>query len=106
MWSLLWFTFGLLRRKHFNFSPGSALFSKKSHANTIRPQVEAQPECKDSWNQTQGLSLMTQTVPQAQHNLAHRTATIALPQHMQHVLRILNTQSAKASLGVLYVNLQ
>lgn len=85
VWSLLWLTFGLLQRKHFNFSPGSTLFSNKSHANTIRPPGRAPPECKHSWNQTQGLSLMTQTVPQAQHNLARRTATIALPQHIQTV---------------------
>ena len=79
----LYSTFGLFQIKHFNFTPGTALFSNKSHANTIRPSGRAQPECKHSWNQTQGLSLMTQTVPQAQHNLAHRTATIDLPQHIR-----------------------
>ena len=78
----LFSTFGLLQRKHFNFAPGSILFSSKSHANTVRAPGRTLLESKHSWNQTQGLSLMTQTVPQAQHNLAHRTATIALPQHI------------------------
>lgn len=81
-----------LYAEYFVFSPLWAYYRENtltcllggysSPDNTFRAPGRAQLEYKQSWNQTHCLSVMTQTVPQAQHNLAHRTATIALPQHI------------------------
>lgn len=102
-WSLLWFTF---ERKHFNVSPGSAL-SNKSHANTIRLQVESSQSVSRAgirhrachWWLRQ--SLKPNTIWRA-----GRPPLLYLSIFMQCVLRILSTQSARANLGALYVNLQ
>lgn len=99
----LWFT---LERKHFNVSPGSAL-SSKSHANTIRLQVESSQSVSRAGIRHRAChrwlrqSLKPNTIWRA-----GRPPLLYLSIFMQRVLRILNTQSARASLGALYVNLQ